>query len=108
MNKGILITESELRTKISTGERVVVDFFATWCGPCARFSPIFEEFAKGLTEGENETSAFKLDVDEGPALCEELGVSSVPTVIIFEKSRAQKKHIGAFASVNELKKWINE
>lgn len=62
---------------------VLVDFFATWCGPCQMQGPIVDELAKDL-EKEEDIKVGKLDVDKNPEAAEKYGVMSIPTLIIFK------------------------
>lgn len=71
-------------------EKVLVDFYATWCGPCQLISPIVEEVAK---ENEN-TKVIKIDVDKFPELSRKYGIMSIPTLMVFSKGKEVKKHIG--------------
>ena len=69
----------------------VIDFFATWCGPCNMLGPVFSEVAE-----ENKDNAFfaKVDIDESMALAQEYGVSTVPTVIFFKDGKEVTREIG--------------
>lgn len=71
-------------------EKVLVDFYATWCGPCQLISPIIEEVAK---ENEN-IKVIKIDVDKFPELSRKYGIMSIPTLMVFSKGKEVKKHIG--------------
>ncbi len=70
---------------------VVVDFFATWCGPCRMMAPILEDLQEEL--GDN-VKIYKVDVDESEALARKFGIMSIPTIIIFENGQVRQKHIG--------------
>jgi len=80
----------------------VVDFYATWCGPCKMFGPIFEEASK-----ENNINFVKLDVDKSSNIAREYGVMSIPTIILFKNGIEVKRHTG-FMSENDLINFINE
>ena len=69
---------------------VLVDFYATWCGPCKMLAPILEQVAG---ENENVTIA-KLDIDEGMELAKEFGVMSVPTMIFFKNGEEKERLMG--------------
>lgn len=71
-------------------EKVLVDFYATWCGPCQLISPIVEEVAK---ENEN-IKVIKIDVDKFPELSRKYGIMSIPTLMVFSRGKEVKKHIG--------------
>lgn len=70
---------------------VLVDFFATWCGPCKMQAPIIEEVAK---EFEGRAKVGKLDVDQGLETAEKFGIMSVPTIIIFRDGQAKETLTG--------------
>ena len=80
----------------------VVDFYATWCPPCKMLAPIMEEIAE---EAENCVVA-KLDIDEAINVANELGVMSIPTVIIFKDGQEMERLIG-FRNKEELLEKIN-
>lgn len=71
-------------------EKVLVDFYATWCGPCQLISPIVESVAK---ENKN-IKVIKIDVDKFPELSRKYGIMSIPTLMVFSKGKEVKKHIG--------------
>lgn len=63
---------------------VLVDFFATWCGPCKMLSPVLESAAKTL---EGKVKIVKVDVDQSPELAQQFGVMAVPTMILFKDGK---------------------
>ena len=70
--------------------KVLVDFFATWCGPCKMLSPILEKVA---SEHEDLT-VLKVDVDEVPDVATQYGIRSIPTLILFEDGKAVDMKLG--------------
>ena len=68
------------------GDTVVVDFFATWCGPCKMLSPILEKFANDHPE----VKVLKVDVDDFTEIAREFGVTSIPTLVLFNNG----SHLG--------------
>ena len=70
----------------------VVDFFATWCGPCRKVSPIMEKIAK---EYDGKLTVYKIDVDKEPKLASTFGVRNIPTVLFIPKEGQPSKQVGA-------------
>jgi thioredoxin 1 len=70
---------------------VLVDFTATWCGPCKALAPIVEKLA---TELQGKVKVGKLDIDESPEITAKYGVRSVPTVIVFKGGQKSGQHVG--------------
>lgn len=81
---------------------VIVDFFATWCGPCKMLSPVIEE----LSNKYPNISFVKIDVDECPNISKEFGIMSVPTLLKFEDGNLVDKKIG-YLNIYEFEKWIS-
>ena len=91
------INEKEFNEKIASG-KVLVDCFATWCGPCKMLSPIIDELAGEVTD----YKFYKLDVDENEELSRKYGIMSIPTLLIFENGELKQTLVG-FKSKAELK-----
>lgn len=70
---------------------VLVDFWATWCGPCKMLAPNIEEIAK---EYEGRAVVGKVDVDENPDLAERFGIMSIPALFVFVNGEVKEKLIG--------------
>lgn len=81
-------------------DKVVIDFYAEWCGPCKMLSPILEEVSK-----EEELNTYKVNVDEAEDIARRYGIMSIPTIIIFSKGKEIKKHTG-FMDKEELKEFV--
>ena len=85
-----VINENEYKELVLNGSGVVVlDFYASWCGPCRMLAPILEE-----VEEETSVTVYKMDVDECASVPREYGVMSIPTVCIFKDGKFQEKFIG--------------
>lgn len=85
------LTKENFETEVlNSKEPVLVDFFATWCGPCKMLSPVIEEIA-------NEAQGykvFKLDVDEQEELAAKYGVMTIPTLIVFKNGQPVQTSVG--------------
>jgi thioredoxin 1 len=91
----ILVTElKEFKTIIGNNEKVVVDFYADWCGPCKKISPRIHELAQ---EHQGKISFLKVNVDEATELAEEYGINALPTFLIFKDGKEVKRITGADA-----------
>jgi thioredoxin len=77
---------------LSSDVPVLVDFWATWCGPCRSISPIVEELAK---EFSGRVKVTKLNVDESPATPTQYGVRGIPTLILFKGGKIFDQIVGA-------------
>ncbi|MBM4351386.1 MAG: thioredoxin [Deltaproteobacteria bacterium] len=75
---------------------VLVDFWATWCGPCRAISPIVEELAK---EFSGRVKITKLNVDENPAIPGQYGVRGIPTLILFKEGKVLDQIVGSVPKV---------
>ena len=75
---------------INSAEKCVVDFYATWCGPCKAMNPVLENVQSEVGDGK----IFKVNVDENRDLVEKLGIRSVPTFIFYEKGEEKERKSG--------------
>ena len=78
----------QFKEETATGT-VLVDFFATWCGPCQMLSPVIEEFDK-----KHNIKVLKVDVDELSDLAREFRVMSIPTLVVLKDGKIVKKELG--------------
>ena len=81
-------------------EKVLVDFFATWCGPCRMIAPNLEELSE-----EVDIPIVKVDVDELPELARQYGIFSIPTLVVLEKGKETKRELG-YKTLDELRNLI--
>lgn len=87
----IKITKDNFETEVmQSDKKVLVDFFATWCGPCKMLSPLVDEVA----EESDAYKVCKVDVDENQDLAQKYRVMSVPTLIVIEKGQVIGQSIG--------------
>ena len=77
---------------IAGDQPVLVDFWATWCGPCRMIAPVIEQVA---AEFEGRAVVGKVDVDEEPGLAQRFGVMSIPTLIVMKGGKVVEQAVGA-------------
>lgn len=100
------IVNNEEFKQITKEGVTLVDFFATWCGPCRIMAGILEEIAKDL---EGQANVVKVDVDEEEDLARSFGILSIPTLLIFKNGQAVEKHVGIWSRedcVKAVKKYL--
>ena len=89
---------------VGASETVLVDFWAPWCGPCKRVGPVLEELAQKL---EGRLRVAKMNVDENPTVPSQLGVRSIPTLVVYKGGKAVDSRVGAM-SLEELENFVSE
>ena len=93
MSNAVAVTDATFEQEIEKHDGLaVVDFWATWCGPCRMVAPVLEEIAN--EQGEKVKIA-KLDVDANPITAGRFGVRSIPTMILFKDGTPVKRIVGA-------------
>lgn len=88
------ITENNFELIIAEGKPVLIDFWATWCGPCKRLGPVLEEISK---EFEGKAIVAKCDIEENTDLTDKFGIMSVPTVVFFKDGVEVGRQVGVAA-----------
>jgi thioredoxin 1 len=92
MGKPIVVTDTSFGTDVEKADGVVlVDFWATWCGPCKMIAPIVEQIA---SENEGKITVAKLDVDVNGQTAMKYGVMSIPTLILFKNGQPVERLVG--------------
>ena len=89
------LEDNDLDSKLKD-KKILVDFYAVWCGPCKMLGTILEEM---------DFPILKINVDKFPELARKYGVMSIPTIILFDNGKEIKKNIG-FLSKNELEEFL--
>lgn len=93
------ITEKEFESEIK-GKRVIIDFHATWCGPCKMLGSVMEKYVQN-----HDDEIIKIDIDNNPNLVNKFNIMSVPTLIVLNDGKEEKR-ISGFMSLDELEGWI--
>ena len=86
------ITSDNLQALIATGKPVVLDFWATWCGPCRMVSPVIEALA---AEYDGRAIVGKCDIEEDEQLPAQYGVRNIPTILFIKDGQVVDKQVGA-------------
>ena len=97
----VTITKENFEQEVlQSTKHVLLDFWASWCGPCRMLSPVVDEVAEERTD----VKVGKVNVDEQPELAGQFGVMSIPTLLVFEQGKLVRQAVGARpkASVLEL------
>lgn len=98
------IEENEFEEKVNNLEKkVLVDFYADWCGPCKMLGPVIEE----LSEEIDDCEFYKVNIDEAGELAERYGIMSIPTLLIFKKGELVNQEVG-FKTKDELKEILEK
>lgn len=100
----MILTDDNFEEVVKSNGLILVDFWAEWCGPCKKVSPILDEISEehGILVG-------KLNIDENPVKPSEYSVSSIPTMVLFEDGVVIKTIIGAkpkHKMLEELAQWL--
>ncbi|BDU67552.1 MAG: thioredoxin [Candidatus Tyloplasma litorale] len=92
---------NEATELINSGEKVIIDFFATWCGPCQMLLPIYDEISIEL----HDVKMVKIDIDEEPDFASNNGITSVPTIVAFKNGK-EVSRVSGFRNKEDLISFI--
>lgn len=98
-------TDANVEEIISSGKPVVIDFWATWCGPCVRMSPIIEELA---AQYENSVVIGKYNIDEEGELAAKYRIMSIPTILFFKNGEKTDIRLAGSQSKTTIEEKIKE
>lgn len=96
-------TQEDFEKIASTNEVVVVDFWATWCGPCRAFGPIFEQVSAKF----EDVPFVKVDIDQSPDLASAAAIKAVPTVMVIKRGDVIYRQAGALLPA-DLEDLVNQ
>jgi thioredoxin 1 len=85
------ISSVDLQQKINNGEKLMVEFWADWCGPCKMMKPIFEKVS---SENSSEVQMYTLNIDNNREVAVSLGIRSIPTVKVFNSGQIVETKVG--------------
>ena len=102
----MIVTDDNFDSVVSSHKTILIDFWAPWCGPCKKLSPILDEISseRGLWVG-------KLNVDENPIKSAEYSITSIPYMVLFRSGKPVKTIAGAKPKhilLEELSEWMSE
>lgn len=97
-----ILSSNEFDEKVLKSDNaVLVDFFATWCGPCKRLSPTIDELSEDA-----DFDVYKIDIDESGDIAEKYNIMSVPTMLVFKNGEVTNKAVG-IRSKEEIIEMVN-
>jgi thioredoxin 1 len=100
-----ILNSDNFTKEIEKNEVTVVDFLATWCGPCKMLAPVFEELGNEMKEKAN---FFKVDIDKSLEIAQQYGINTVPTMLIFKNGKVVDKLVGFVPKENIRSKVENQ
>jgi thioredoxin 1 len=101
----LIVTDQSFEQVIKSHNIVLMDFWAEWCGPCQKVSPILDEISQ-----ENGLWVGKLNIDENPEKTQEYSVQSIPTMVLFKDGKPVHRVQGAMPKhklLKEFEEWLN-
>lgn len=99
-----MVTDKTFDTEVlKSGEPVVVDFFAEWCGPCKAMAPALDLVAKEML---GKVKVVKVDVDQNPEITQKYRIQAMPTLMLFKDGKVAATQVGALVQKSKLEAWI--
>lgn len=95
------LNEENFKERILSDKKILIDFYAVWCGPCKMMANVLDSMKDEISDCE----IYKVNVDECPNLAREYGVMSIPNLILFQNGEVVKNEMG-FKTAEELKEFI--
>ena len=96
------ITAKELQEKIQNGDKLIIDFFANWCGPCLMMKPTFEKVANS---NDTDVQMYTMDIEENKDYVMSLGIKSIPTIKTFNNKELVETKVGVL-NENQIKNLV--
>ncbi|MBR6694999.1 MAG: thioredoxin [Oscillospiraceae bacterium] len=88
----ITLTKDNFEKEVKESDKaVLIDFWATWCGPCKMIAPIIEEIAEEFSD---EVKVCKVNIDDEPSLATKFGITSIPTLLVIKNGEVVKTSVG--------------
>jgi thioredoxin 1 len=98
------ISSVDLQQKINNGEKLMVEFWADWCGPCKMMKPIFERVSQS---NESEVQMYTLNIDNNREVAVSLGIRSIPTIKMFNSGEVIETKVGLM-NESQIKDMVTE
>jgi len=95
------ITQEELQEKIKNGEKIIVDFYTDWCGPCKMMKPIFERVSKQFRDENSDVQLYTMNAEKNPEISAMYGVRAVPTIKTFNDGNVVESKTGVLMEIQK-------
>ena len=91
------LTPEQLKEKLQSNEKFILDFYASWCGPCKVLSPILERVSNKLKESNSDVSVYKFNIENNSEFVSSLGVRAVPTLKFYARGENKRTNTGVMS-----------
>ena len=98
------ISSVDLQQKINNGDKIIIEFWAEWCGPCRMMKPIFEKVA---TNNSSDVQMYTMNVDQNQGVAASLGIRSIPTIKMFNTGEVIDTKVGVL-NENQINDLVTE